>query len=151
MSISGDSGKKKGGWTKVSKVLTCNNRGCARRDEQGSEVFPPLSRLDVLLQVDDGPNERIAVVDRCEYCGAMFKFWVMKKPMERHGYSKAQLLQAIGRTRLTTFTLAEIINGLPDTGAGRRSFNGSEPEILRQVDGYNPDAHIEPKQAELPL
>lgn len=149
-------GEKRGGWTKRDDTVRCKNTSCCvGTTETGEKVRPPLSRSDVWLRREDRPNVRIAIVDRCEYCGDMAKVFVMNGYAALTGEqdesrARMRLIKCISQTRLLSFSLAELKAGTIDGYVPPAAIPERENAFvsLRPVNGYNPDEYTEPRYSQ---
>ena len=118
---------------------TCQNNG----------VNPPLSAVAVYAIIP-GPNERIATVTRCEYCGSISRLEASARAQTRYKFTPAGLERLLSQTRVPSFTPEELAAGtLPGAVVRERSERPerSEPtDVLRPAPDYNPDQFTEPAE-----
>ena len=149
-------GAKRGGWTRPDDTVRCKNTSCyTGTTETGDKVRPPLSRSDVWLRREEGPNVRIAIVDRCEYCGDMARVFVMKGYAALTGEqdesrARIRLIKCISQTRLLSFGLTELKAGTIDGYVAPAAIPERENAFvaLRPTGGYNPDEYTEPRYSQ---
>jgi len=108
---------------------------------------PPMSMTIITVSLSDRPNERIGSCHRCYYCGRVENLKVSTAAAKKYGFNPQALRKLVNQSAMPTFTLQELRAG-EITGAKIKDIQATE-DILRPVEGYNPDAYIEPKQEAL--
>lgn len=102
---------------------------------------PPLSQ-NTVYAILEGPNEPIATMARCFRCGAVENLRVYSGAMGKYGFTTASLAGLIGQSQMPSFYPRELKSGkIP--GATPQKMKLAQ-DVLRPVEGYDPDKFIEP-------
>lgn len=118
--------------TKWEDTPRCMNPNCRQS---------PLSATPVQV-ILDGPNEKVAEADMCAVCGAVGKIRMNLDAVKKYGTSYDKISGLLRQSKMATYTPEELKSGrMP--GASRSEVREAE-EVLRPVEGYNPNSHIEP-------
>lgn len=101
----------------------------------------PLSAVDVKVLLT-GPNEKVAEADMCAVCGSVGKIRMNLDAVKKYGTSYEKIQSLLRQSKMATYTPEELKSGkMPGATRAEREEVG---EVLRPVEGYNPNAHIEP-------